>query len=755
MSTFKPALPFFNITYSPDTDDISSPIIPSKAELFLIREVGDTALQALLDDMVEHQNDEFFMTIEQDTGSGYEPFWNGVILQDQIEEIEASLPYEVKITATDGLNFLKSQDYDNANDDTTIAPDTTSLLDILFNCIKKVPFIDYYQASDPLIVTDAQFWEDSQTFSTTGEPLSSLHYDVTNFKTTDESGGQTTTSYVSAYDVLSEMATAFLCRLYQSGGRFRFESITDKENTTIKQIVYRKNGNVFSSGLVNVTKTISNNSFGSYIGRDNLKLKLPALKQVIIAQKTNNSANENKYIVDDSNSPRVLDFGIFDANEKAIFNFKFRGNFSGIFNQDKFAFIKLTIEMKATPIVGSAVYYNGSSWGSTQVTFDRRSNTGFIEGDDPNATYGAISNTFAVSPPPLPSASRIELTVTYDGVFGKTISMAMTTSLLSTQVSSGTFTDNQQVEVSKEDSTDEDKDLIEIMASDNDNIDINDKEIFDYGELQFGDGGLHTGRIMHKGTSKTTADTWSYKNESQDVRLFKLLTKERLSLQSRPVEIYDGTLGYIEGYFKTIVKDSKNLLPMDITFNAFDANMQGRWYVLQKNTSNINPRDIDREEKDYLKDDRGSRGDGFISGKFVVQGDEDGGGRLGDGLYYDGVESEQTSLEKFNLNKGFKAKINTLTYTATGQSQAITEEMHLVHIDTTGENFDVDATLPASADVQGQEFIIITDKDNHTGSVITLVPQAGDTIDNSSDYDLQHASDKVVLRCIGTNYYVE
>ena len=88
MSTFKPALPFFTISYSPDTDDISSPIIPSKAELFLIREVGDTALQALLDDMVEHQNDEFFMTIEQDTGSGYEPFWNGVILQDQIEEIE-------------------------------------------------------------------------------------------------------------------------------------------------------------------------------------------------------------------------------------------------------------------------------------------------------------------------------------------------------------------------------------------------------------------------------------------------------------------------------------------------------------------------------------------------------------------------------------------------------------------------------------------------------------------------------------------
>ena len=49
MSTFNPALPFFTISYSPDTDDISSPIIPSKAELFVIREVGDTALQTLLE----------------------------------------------------------------------------------------------------------------------------------------------------------------------------------------------------------------------------------------------------------------------------------------------------------------------------------------------------------------------------------------------------------------------------------------------------------------------------------------------------------------------------------------------------------------------------------------------------------------------------------------------------------------------------------------------------------------------------------
>ena len=86
------------------------------------------------------------MTIEQDTGSGYEPFWTGTILQDQIEEIEGSLPYEVKITATDGLKFLESVEFSGANTDNTIKPNSESLIDILNRCIKSIPQIGLYRS---------------------------------------------------------------------------------------------------------------------------------------------------------------------------------------------------------------------------------------------------------------------------------------------------------------------------------------------------------------------------------------------------------------------------------------------------------------------------------------------------------------------------------------------------------------------------------------------------------------------------------
>ena len=184
---------------------------------------------------------------------------------------------------------------------------------------------------------------------------------------------------------------------------------------------------------------------------------------------------------------------------------------------------------------------------------------------------------------------------------------------------------------------------------------------------------------------------------------------------------------------------------------------QGRWYEIQKNTSNINAGGI-RNTKDLIGDtlrDGRFLGDGFVSRDLIVQGDGTGGGMLGDGLYYDGQNEEQVAVAKFDLDKGFKAIINTLTFTSDGESQDITQDMHLVLIDTNGENLYVNGNMPPSADVQGQEFIIITKDDNHSGSSIALVADGSDTINGSATYTLQHASDKVILRCIGTNYYVE
>ena len=636
---------------------------------------------------------------------------------------------------------------------------------------------DYYDITsttevEPIrdfLITDVEFWENSQTYSPTGDPLRSLHYDVASLYNAQDVNGTSVLTGKTHFEILKEMGTAFLCRLYQSGGKFRFENIANKENASIKQVIYDVDNNETSASVVNVSKTISNNSFGSYIGRDNLKLKLPAFKRVTIEQTTNNGNNENQYIVSANNLSQVIDLGIFDTDEQLAINLTYNGTFdfksiTTTPQQDYNSIVRVQMRLKSTDLTGGIVYYNGSVWQSQDVTFDVDSKPHYIDSQSGLATSPTfrterIEGVRQVQVKKLASAGGIELTLDYDGIKAKPFTSPNNPYVdieSNYHDSSSTFADNQEVVVSFEDSTLDGEDTIETMSSINQNVDINDNEIFEYGQVQFGDGGFRSGRIYVKGaSSKTSATEWSFKNESQNKRMFNLLCDERLALQSRPVEIYDGTLGYIEGYFKTIVKDSNKLLPMDLTFNAFDANFQGRWYVLQKNTSNINPRDIDRKEKDYFKGDSNNKDGGFISGKFVILGDEDGGGVMGGGLHFDGTEEQQNAVTKFNLNQGFKAKINTLTYTATGQSQAITEDMHLVLLDTNGENFNVNANMPASADVQGQEFIIITKDDNHSGSSIALVANGSDTIDGSSTYTLQHASDKVILRCIGTNYYVQ
>lgn len=207
----------FMLEYTPVTNTLFSGLIPSAADIFFIDDSSDVT--DFLTEILEHQQDDYWLEITKSTDDiTYTPYWRGILLQDQIEEIEASKPRVVKLTALDGLSLLQTKDYDDANVIST-EPARTKINDIIRKSLQKGLTNDLWAASDDYFITTVNWWDSSQTYGATTDPLETLFLDAIVFQIyTDAANNQIAISYRSAYYVLNELCRAFGARLYMSEG---------------------------------------------------------------------------------------------------------------------------------------------------------------------------------------------------------------------------------------------------------------------------------------------------------------------------------------------------------------------------------------------------------------------------------------------------------------------------------------------------------------------------------------------------------
>lgn len=218
----------FKIAYESESDDINQPIKASSATLNLI--VEDSTMESYIYGLVDRPYGDIVLNIYK-SGSIY---WTGKVNTGLIKLEHTPFPYAVEFNAIDGLGDLTKLKFDDSN------------MGILTegNRYKLTQFF-----ADILNQTGASTHIGTSNFFTTASPLyetQSITTDDVFNRTylytsafTDQNGNYN----LNSHQVLTQLLTAFNCRIMLSNGKFR---IIDNRfydyYTSWKEYVYNNSG---------------------------------------------------------------------------------------------------------------------------------------------------------------------------------------------------------------------------------------------------------------------------------------------------------------------------------------------------------------------------------------------------------------------------------------------------------------------------------------------------------------------------------
>jgi uncharacterized protein (TIGR02145 family) len=193
-----------NFEFDSDSDDLCDPIKPTKA---IIKVIAYTDF--VLSEFYAVEDMEIKVNIYQNTSTLY---FSGYVQPQQYTESYDCTPYEVQITAIDGLNFLKNILF------TDVGPylvkrqlQSALILDILgeLGFTTFTEFVNLYEAN----MSDA----------TTDSPFDQTYIDVTLFEDNE----------MYCYDVLAEMLKPYLAVIKQINGVFTIYRPTELLESTV------------------------------------------------------------------------------------------------------------------------------------------------------------------------------------------------------------------------------------------------------------------------------------------------------------------------------------------------------------------------------------------------------------------------------------------------------------------------------------------------------------------------------------------
>lgn len=569
------------IDYHPDTDNILSPIIPSTAEIVCFNQ-GGYFNSTFLPDLIVNQQNKYIVKIYQDTGSGYSLFWFGWVLQDQVEEIEESQPREFVLKCADGLGRLQDNYFIDDNYATSI-PQRTDFVRLILKAINYSGLSIIFGTTDDYLVTSCDWWEDTMTYGATTDPLANSFLDINIFRVKGEDGSET--KYRTAYDVLREIATVWNCTVKQVDGLWRFEQVGQRVGTTLKENVYRSNGvqNSATSSASYEYAVATNTSLLSARAAGNNETFLPAAKYV-------NLNYEQTFLTDKLGQYK------FDTNTNTAITIGTLEGLSGIglsigLNYYVYAdgvavgdilrkhkatfFIALTLENTA----GTTYYYrndNGGEWTTTSSTFEF--NTAEYK-PYTEATFIGLGN-FNLITQPLPANGEVVLRVYLDDFYDYSHKDGWVSTALSNefwQVYANVEIDGENQDVTGA-----------VYSSVNNNSAIGDANTIDLGTVSIGDSLFSTGRIMvdNGGTYQKT-NNWREGNSGAYTSILQLLCNETLAYFNEPIEVYDGSIYHSKSYNYRLNWDSQYYLPMDCSFDTNSGIWSGRWFVINRDKTNI------------------------------------------------------------------------------------------------------------------------------------------------------------------------
>jgi len=217
------------LQYRATGDNVFSPVLGSSFVFTMM--IEDTTHEALITDMASAAEGRFTVVVYKDSVF----YWAGVINSPEIIIQDFEYPYGFDISAVDGLALLKNYEYRQDGTDVTKYDlrytGIDSLIDIVFRCLQKLPHVvTHFTGSTKFVVSAVNWYNDQHTdpATSTYDPLYYTEID-NRFAVTGQSSGNA--KFLSCFDVLSGILTAFGARIMQADGYFLIEQIEHRAYT--------------------------------------------------------------------------------------------------------------------------------------------------------------------------------------------------------------------------------------------------------------------------------------------------------------------------------------------------------------------------------------------------------------------------------------------------------------------------------------------------------------------------------------------
>jgi hypothetical protein len=200
--------PGFNLTYEGNNQDQYQPILPSKIDFTLYNSGGDfdTWLNTTVPASPEAQFPVEILTAPNTVNEAV--FWRGILLPEQLQQMDEPSPSAVNLTAADDINQLK----ETTADDLTLSS-SPSIVDYIYQALKLTRSFGLYDSADVFIRYANDF---EPTGYTAGDWLAdSVMYEPT-------IAGTVPTNYYNAFEVLRSLAITYNARVFQAEGIWYF-----------------------------------------------------------------------------------------------------------------------------------------------------------------------------------------------------------------------------------------------------------------------------------------------------------------------------------------------------------------------------------------------------------------------------------------------------------------------------------------------------------------------------------------------------
>ena len=772
----------FTLSHDGEVDALYSPIIGSSVTFNLFNQ--DAAFDTFLSDILDQQEKRFYIKIyrsKYEAGDDldgwynttkvvqdgmvmfatpyeektkyYDFFWAGFIVQDLIEQADESKPRLTSFKAADGISLLSTIDYEFS-----LVSSNKSFKDIIIDILQDSEIDDLFTGDEHILTTVANWYADEHTYSATSDPTVNTRIDLKAYTQYTQQEGRT---YTNALQVIRELCLVFGARFYFDTS-FRFEQISERDNTNIREWRYLKDGTQYETESLSLDVDVDQSNIYRSGG---LFRHLPAVKKVSLQLQKKSAANIIGGVVRyDSSFGDETDLGVIPSANNGRILLDMRAEIQ--------TFIATPLTGVATPIFavtlrlepsdGSAnQYYRNilisgqtsfgiGSWGTTLGTYKF---AGTNVSRQTSATTATVHN---MATAPLPKDGEVFLDITILGLYdanGSSTSFftggnsyAFAVDLRSARYEN----DNNPASI-----------VSSTFSATNSSTRLGSNITIDLGTTRLGDGAGAIGSLYaYTGSAWTPSTGWREGNSGSYVDIAKLVTQNVLGLQTKVVRRFEGTTIQGHNFKDRLTFDTFKWIQLRGEYNANTDEYNGEWFAIAKNTAladiTANPVDGSDLTAGDITDHSGAyihASNGVLGGMILNDGtnslgpfeETDTGGEINGSLSVTGTSTLQaTTVGEFTTTGRVNVTLNEITGNVGGsETISASDNFNFIGFETGGETGTYTINLPSS-----EAGMILRFKTNDTIAAnknISLTPQSGERIDGEASYTMDRPYDGITL----------